>query len=142
MYKHNTSALSLYILMSNDSLMYALANTEDQDEMPHFAAFHQSLHCLPRQKRSSKKYKLYLEIIACDPLIHVYTIDHPKVNISSQKEESISASGLQIYGGPGSLSHDFKIWPITFQGSGPSGPILFRCEKISLNKNIHLTASL
>ena len=29
-------------------------------------------------------------------------------------------SGLQIYGGPGSLSHDFKIWPITFQGSGPS----------------------
>ena len=26
--------------------------------------------------------------------------------------------GLQIYGGPGSLSHDFKIWPITFQGSG------------------------
>ena len=29
-------------------------------------------------------------------------------------------TGLQIYGGPGSLSHDFKIWPITFQGSGPT----------------------
>ena len=42
------------------------------------------------------------------------------------------ASGLQIYGGPGSLSHDFKIWPITFQGSGPSGTDLFSCEKISL----------
>ena len=27
---------------------------------------------------------------------------------------------------------DFKIWPITFQGSGPSGPILFSCEQISL----------
>ena len=40
-------------------------------------------------------------------------------------------AGLQIYGGPGSLSHDFKIWPITFQGSWPSGPILFSCEKIS-----------
>ena len=25
-----------------------------------------------------------------------------------------TSSGLQIYGGPGSLSHDFKIWPITF----------------------------
>ena len=37
-------------------------------------------------------------------------------------------TGLQIYGGPGSLSYDFKICPITFQGSGPSG----RCEKISL----------
>ena len=51
-------------------------------------------------------------------------------------------AGLQIYGGPGSLSHDFKIWPITFQGSGPSGPILFSCEKFHFNKNIHLTASL
>ena len=50
---------------------------------------------------------------------------------------------IQIYGGPGSLSHDFKIWPITFQGSGPSGPILFSCEKnLNLIKNIHLTASL
>ena len=29
----------------------------------------------------------------------------------------------------GSLSHDFKISPITFQDSGP---ILFSCEKISL----------
>ena len=42
------------------------------------------------------------------------------------------AAGLQIYGGRGSLSHDFKICPITFQGSGSSGPILFSCEKISL----------
>ena len=45
---------------------------------------------------------------------------------------SNTTPGLQIYGGPGSLSHDFKIWPIAFQGSGPSGPILFSCEKISL----------
>ena len=36
---------------------------------------------------------------------------------------------LQTYGGPGTLSHVFKIWSITFQGSGPSGPILFICEK-------------
>ena len=41
-----------------------------------------------------------------------------------------------------SLSHDFKIWPITFQGSGPSGPILLSCEKSHFNKDIHLTASL
>ena len=44
----------------------------------------------------------------------------------------MSATGLQTYVGPGSLSHDFKIWPITFQGSGPSGPILFSCEKTSI----------
>ena len=61
---------------------------------------------------------------------------------STQEDRKSSRhdSGLQIYGGPGSLSHDFKIWPITFQGSGPSGPFLV--VKISyFNKNIHLTAS-
>ena len=41
-------------------------------------------------------------------------------------------AGLQIYGGPGPLSHDFKIWSITFKGSGPSGLILLSCEQISL----------
>ena len=46
----------------------------------------------------------------------------------------MDTAGLQIYGGHGSLSHDFKIWPIAFQGSGPSGPILFSFEKISLIK--------
>ena len=44
------------------------------------------------------------------------------------------STGLQIYGGPGSLSHDFKIWPIIFQGSGSSGPILFCCEKSHYKK--------
>ena len=66
--------------------------------------------------------------------------------MASQKKESIiclrlgyknlsltiTFLGLQIYGGPRSLSHDFKKGPITFQGSGPSGPIFFSCEKISL----------
>ena len=32
-----------------------LANREDPDEMPHNAVFHQGLHCLPRQDRSSEK---------------------------------------------------------------------------------------
>ena len=41
-------------------------------------------------------------------------------------------TGLQIYGGPGSLPQEFKIWPITFQGSGSSRPVLFSCENISL----------
>ena len=35
---------------------------------------------------------------------------------------SMHCTGLQIYGRPGSLSHDFKVWSITFQGSRPSGP--------------------
>ena len=43
--------------------------------MPHFAAFHQGLHCLLRQKQSSKKEIQYFgEIITCDPLI--YTVEN------------------------------------------------------------------
>ena len=53
--------------------MSTLANSEDPDEMPHNVAFHQGLHFLPRQKRSSEKENtityMYLEIINCDPLI-------------------------------------------------------------------------
>ena len=33
--------------------------------IPHNAAFHQGLHCLPRQKLSAEK-QIYLEIITCD----------------------------------------------------------------------------
>ena len=44
--------------------MHTLANSEDPDEMPPNAAFHQSLHCLLRQKHfQRKKYSFYLEII-------------------------------------------------------------------------------
>ena len=35
--------------------MGTLANSEDPDEMPHNAAFHQGLHCLLRLKLSSEK---------------------------------------------------------------------------------------
>ena len=40
---------------SSDSLMCTLANSEDPDEMPLHVAFHQGLHCLLSQKRSSEK---------------------------------------------------------------------------------------
>ena len=42
------------------------------------------------------------------------------------------------------MSHDFKIWPITFQVSkvvGPVDPSVLVVEKSHFNKNIHLTAS-
>ena len=66
----------------------------------------------------------------------LWTSVEPKHKVWKDIRERIwkfsTYAGLQIYGGPGSLSHDFKKWPITFQGSGPSGPILLSCEKISL----------
>ena len=56
--------------------MGSLTNSEDPDEMPHNAAFHQGLHYLLRQKWSLKKNKFYLEIITHDS--STYTMDHPK----------------------------------------------------------------
>ena len=56
----------------------------------------------------------------------------PDYSFSPDKVIYSYYTGVQIYGGPESLSNDFKIWPITFQGSGPSGPILCSCENISL----------
>ena len=40
-----------------------LVNSEDPDEMPHKAAFHQGLHFLPKIKRSLEKFNFKLEII-------------------------------------------------------------------------------
>ena len=51
-------------------------------------------------------------------------------------------SGLQIYGGPGSLSHDFNIWPITFKAAGPVDPSFLVLKNSHLNKNIILQQSM
>ena len=67
-----------------------VTNSEDPDEMPKNAAFHQGLHCLLRQKQSSEKeMQFYLEITTCDPLM--CTMDLPKFIVSIKKEEFISA---------------------------------------------------
>ena len=45
-----------------------LANSEDPDEMPHNAAFHQVLHCLLRKKGDlQRKENNILESLTCDP---------------------------------------------------------------------------
>ena len=50
--------------------MSTLANSEDPDEMPHDAAFHQGQYCLLRQEQiSEKKIQFQLEIITYNPLI-------------------------------------------------------------------------
>ena len=61
-----------------------MANSEDPDEMPHKAAFHQVQHCLLRQNGSSEKDFL---IITCNPSI--YTMEHPDLTVSNCMENSI-----------------------------------------------------
>ena len=63
--------------------------SENSNEMPRNAAFHQDLHSLLRHKISSEKeIHFCLEIIPCDSLM--YSMDLPKFIVSNQKEESIS----------------------------------------------------
>ena len=57
--------------------MSTLENSEDPDEMPHHAAFHQGLHCLLRQNRfSEKEIQFYLEI-TCIPVNPLYIYNGP-----------------------------------------------------------------
>ena len=65
-----------------------MVNSEDPDEMPQNAAFHQGLHCLLRQNPSSeRKIQYFQEIITYDPL--VYTMEHPDFIVCSFLENSI-----------------------------------------------------
>ena len=62
--------------------MRTLVNSIKPDEMPHNVAFYQGLHCLLRQKLSSKKeIQFRLEVIACDALI--CTIEYSKFIVSN-----------------------------------------------------------
>ena len=56
--------------------------------MPQNVAFHQVLHCLPRQKQSSEtKIQHFQEIITYHSLI--YIMDHPALTVSNFMENSI-----------------------------------------------------
>ena len=48
--------------------MGTLGNSEDPDEMPHNAAFHQDLHCFLKQNHSSEKETEYFWDIITSPL--------------------------------------------------------------------------
>ena len=86
-----------------------------------------TMHTNVFDKQIARTYKI------SRPCAMKHCVHSVRYNINRDSETlSVLSSGLQIYGGPRSLSNDFKIWPITFHGSGPSGPILFSCEKIKL----------
>ena len=61
--------------------MGTLASSEDSDEMQHYAAFHQGLHCLLRLKQpSGAEIHHNLENFTCHPLHH--TMDKPILIVS------------------------------------------------------------
>ena len=92
--------------------MGTLANSENPDE-----TFYQGLHCLLSQNCSSEEHNIFLKEYRLN-----YIEKFPRFMIIYERNMNTiftEVAGLQIYGGPGSVSHDFKIWPITFQSSGP-----------------------
>ena len=78
-------------MYTSDFSMSTLANSEDPHEMPQSAAFHQDIHYLLLTGTIFKERKIqfYWANITCGPSI--YSMDHPKLNVSSQEEESINA---------------------------------------------------
>ena len=56
--------------------MGTLANSEAPDEMSHYAAFHQGLHCLLRQNQSSVSNFIW-KLLPVAPSIN--TIDYSKL---------------------------------------------------------------
>ena len=72
--------------------MRTSTKSENSDEMPQYAAFHQgiqyTLFAIKDIKDLQRKKNIYLGMITCDPLM--FTMDLPKFIVSNQKEKSIS----------------------------------------------------
>ena len=69
--------------------MRILTKSENSDEMPQNAAFHQGIHyLLLRTLKIFRERSIYLGMITYDPLM--FTMDLPKFIVSNQKEKSIS----------------------------------------------------
>ena len=67
--------------------MDTFKNSEDPDEMPHYAAFHQGLYCLLGKKDLLTIKTLLLKTITWHP--KVCAVAFPKFIASNQKERSI-----------------------------------------------------
>ena len=72
--------------------MHSLVKSGDPDEMLHKAAFHQGLHYLPRQKRSSLKEIHFFFKLKPDPLI--CTMDHLKLLYQTKKNPLVHKAGF------------------------------------------------
>ena len=67
-----------------------MTKSEDTDEMLHYVAFHQDLHCLLKKS----KYIFFLKSITCDPLI--CTMDHSDLTVSNFMGNSIGTKRVKF----------------------------------------------
>ena len=80
--------------------MGTLANSADPDEMPHYVALHQGLHCFlwptsffTERYRIPYMYNISLQIIACDP--SMYTLVQSDFIVCSIMENSIDVEKVK-----------------------------------------------
>ena len=70
------------------------ANSNDLDKIQQEVEFHQSLHCLFRQKQFSEIDKHFFKIITCDSSIYIR--DHPGFIVCSFTENVIGLKRLRF----------------------------------------------
>ena len=92
--------------------MGTLANSEDSDEMPHNAAFHQGLHCLLRQNHLlGTEIHLNWKMTTCHPI--KYIMDHSILIALICMGKFIRIQRVELHGYTGFL----RTWPIKFYDS-------------------------
>ena len=69
------------------------ANREDPDEMQHYAAFHQRLHCFLTTSGTEMHHNL--EISTCEPL--KYTMGSPILTVSICMGTSMRMQKVKVY---------------------------------------------
>ena len=103
----------------------------DPDEKSHNVAFHQDLHCLLRQNRSSEKeIQYFLEIITCDP--SVSTMNYTDLTVSNFMENSIGTMRVkQLYNINKTLSNTLLVGTVTAENTART--FISDCHVIKLN---------
>ena len=74
--------------------MGTMANSEDPDEMPHKAAFHQGLHCCQDEINFQRMKSVFSGSITCDP--STYTMDNSDFIVSIFMETSIGLKRVKF----------------------------------------------
>ena len=95
-----------FIMLINTTLEF---ESKKNLNFKHFSFYEQLLSC-------SIESSMEKSFISSGPGQHFYlSLHYLQLYYHKNVEYELrEISGLQIYGGPGSLSHDFKIWHITF----------------------------
>ena len=102
--------------------------------MPHNAAFHQGLHCLLSQNRSSKKYNIFLKLLPVPLNRPIYTLDHPIFLYPSRRNNSLGYKGLMHPEWSSCPYECINVWTCTREFSTDLGIVDQQVHPCSLSR--------